>query len=276
MTAPLLGAGGRDRCLRRVGGVAARGRRGGRCRRSRRVIAPLDRARRAVPRRGGASPARAGGRRRTLFAAGWLLGGPLPGLVVAREWPRGDRGLVLAVRRRRWRRELGAAWPASRVRWPMRSRAATTVRRAIVQVGAPGAIPGRDRDGHGAAAEQRVARKLEWASRPKWCSSASVLVPASRVGTVVAAMLLQRDAGGDLPACCARWPLRSRPPAGGGRRSRPDGPGASHRPAGRGLPWAGLARGSWGARLSRRAPRPIRGPACCCWPGSLSARWLSS
>jgi tight adherence protein B len=159
-----------------------------------RAIAPLGRARReglapsAVERRRLASLA-AG----SLLAAGWLLGGPLLGLAAALTGP----GVVLAVvhaRRARYREEVrrGAAGAARALSDAIA--AGHSVRGALAEV-AP-SLAGAA--GH----ELRLAERALTLGEPTDAVLERLRDRAATRAwdTLVAAILLQRDAGGDLPA----------------------------------------------------------------------------
>jgi tight adherence protein B len=157
-----------------------------------RVLAPLARA-----RRDGRAPTAPERRRLALVAAsallagGWLLAGPLAGIAIATSGP-WALGWLLRQRRRRYRAEL--------------ERGSAAVARAIADaLGAGHAVPG-------AIAE--AVRGVEGAVAVELAAVASALAlgePVERAlgrlcararsrayDTLVAAILLQRDAGGDL------------------------------------------------------------------------------
>jgi tight adherence protein B len=126
-----------------------------------------------------------------LLAAGWLVAGPVAGMLLGAAGPAAV-GPVLAARRRRWRRALGDGVP--------------TVARALADALAGGhsirgALEVDDQPGAAGAELRCVARRLalgvptedvlidlrDRADHPAW-------------DTLVAAILLQREAGGDLAA----------------------------------------------------------------------------
>jgi tight adherence protein B len=128
-----------------------------------------------------------------LLAAGWLVGGPGLGLLAALAGP----AAVVAVtraRRRRWREELRRAAPGCARTMADSLGAGRSIRTAIVDAAAAT---------EGAAAHElgRAARALELGE-----PTDTVLVRLrERAGshawdTLTAAILLQRDAGGDLAA----------------------------------------------------------------------------
>lgn len=148
----------------------------------------------------------------TLLAAGWLLAGPMAGMVLGAAGPAAV-GPTLAARRRRWRRALGDEVPGVARALADALAGGHSIRGALEALGAGGdhagasplAGPRHDRaDGlSGAAgAELRlVAHRLalgvpteavliglrDRAAHPAW-------------DTLIAAILLQREAGGDLAA----------------------------------------------------------------------------
>lgn len=126
-----------------------------------------------------------------LFVGGWLLAGPLLGFALAAAGP-SALGALLRRRRRRYREEL--------------ERAAPTVARAIADaIGAGHAVAGaiaevaRDTEGAAAVELRSVADALTL-GEPLDTALAGLCERArSRAyDTLVAAILLQRDAGGDL------------------------------------------------------------------------------
>lgn len=148
----------------------------------------------------------------TLLAAGWLLAGPAVGIVLGAAGPAAV-GPVLAVRRRRWRRALADGVPGVARALADALAGGHSIRGALAGLGAegdgPGATPLAAAAGDRAAglpgpagAELRtVAHRLalgvpteealiglrDRAAHPAW-------------DTLVAAILLQREAGGDLAA----------------------------------------------------------------------------
>ncbi|HEY4097165.1 MAG TPA: type II secretion system F family protein [Baekduia sp.] len=205
-----------------------------------RVVAPLMLAGRAgreptAPERRRLALLGAG----ALLAAGWLLAGPVLGLGLAAAGPAAV-GPVLAARRRRWRRGLADGVPGVARSLADALAGGHSIRGALQDLGTDGAITGP------AAGELRaVARQLALgepteavhdrlrrrASDPAW-------------DTLVAAILLQREAGGDL-ARLLRSVAAAREHA---RRVEADARGltAQARATARlvaGLPIAGLALG---------------------------------
>jgi tight adherence protein B len=132
----------------------------------------------------------------TLLAAGWLLAGPVAGMLLGAAGPAAV-GPVIAARRRRWRRALGDGVPGVARALADALAGGHSIRGALEVLGAGGAgLPGA------AGAELRsVAHRLalgvpteavlidlrDRAAHPAW-------------DTLVAAILLQREAGGDLAA----------------------------------------------------------------------------
>jgi tight adherence protein B len=159
-----------------------------------RAIAPLYRARRE-----GLAPSVAERRRLaslaavSLFAAGWLLGGPLLGVAAALAGPAATVAVIRA-RRARYREELrrGAAGAARALADAIA--AGHSVRGALDEV-AP-ALPGAA--GH----ELRLAARALALGEPTDAVLERLRGRAATRAwdTLVAAILLQRDAGGDLPA----------------------------------------------------------------------------
>jgi pilus assembly protein CpaF len=250
---------------RRMTATAAGDRRGGagggrrRCGRARRVGGARDReaagspsgssrgSRRSAARRGGAGAERGGA------AAARLAGGRLavsrrlaarrPAARLLAAWPARRRSSRwCGARRARYRAELRAARPA-RPGARRRDRAGHSVRGALADV-AP-ARAGRRRH------ELRLAaRRSRSASRPRRCSSACGRARHAGVGRRSSPrILLQRDAGGDLPRCCASSPPRSRPATA--RSATPARP-----PPRRASPPGSSSRSRSERRRSRRSPRP--------------------
>ena len=127
-----------------------------------------------------------------LLAGGWLVAGPLAGAACAAGGPLGVGRLVRA-RRTRWRAELARAAPGAARALADALAGGHAVRGALMVV-AEGGVPGA------AGAELRAAaRALALGARTE-----DVLERLrGRAGapvwdTIVAAILLQRDAGGDL------------------------------------------------------------------------------
>lgn len=130
-----------------------------------------------------------------LLAAGWLVAGPITGLVLGLAGPVAV-GPVLAARRRRWRRALAAAVPLVARGLADALAGGHSVRGALQEVGRPGTIPGvagaelaaaAHRLALGASTDDVLATLRQRAADPSW-------------DTLVAAILLQREAGGDLAA----------------------------------------------------------------------------
>jgi tight adherence protein B len=127
-----------------------------------------------------------------LLAGGWLVGGPLAGAACAAGGPLGVGRLVRA-RRGRWRADLARAAPGAARALADALAGGHAVRGALAMV-AEGVVPGA------AGAELRAAaRALALGARTE-----DVLerlrgrAGAPAWDTIVAAILLQRDAGGDL------------------------------------------------------------------------------
>ena len=127
-----------------------------------------------------------------LLAGGWLLAGPLAGAACAAGGPLGVGRLVRA-RRERWRAELARAAPGAARALADALAGGHAVRGALAVVaegGVPGAAGAELRAAAralalGARTEEVLERLRRRAGAPAW-------------DTIVAAILLQRDAGGDL------------------------------------------------------------------------------
>jgi tight adherence protein B len=129
----------------------------------------------------------------TLLGAGWLIGGPVIGAALATAGPWAVTRLVLA-RRRRWRADLARAAPAAARALADALAGGSAVRGAVAVAARDGGVPGA------AGAELRAAaRALALGDRTD-----DVLERLRRRAAdpawdaIVAAVLLQRDAGGDL------------------------------------------------------------------------------
>ncbi len=129
----------------------------------------------------------------TLMAGGWLLLSPWAGLALAAGGPWG-LGRVLAARRRRWRRALVAGAPHVARSMADALSGGHAIRGALQEVArAGGAGAAVDPELRAAASALEVGERTETvlerlrdrAAAPAW-------------ETVVAAVLLQREAGGDL------------------------------------------------------------------------------
>jgi tight adherence protein B len=129
----------------------------------------------------------------SLWAAGWLLAGPLPGLLAAAAGP-WLLGRVLAARRSRWRAELARGAPAAARALADALAGGHAIRGALAAAAAGGGLAGATgaelRDAAhalelGERTEVVLDRLRRRAADPRW-------------DTIVAAILLQRDSGGDL------------------------------------------------------------------------------
>jgi tight adherence protein B len=173
--------------LAAVEGLAHRGALGG-------LLAPLVRARRA-----GLAPS-ASERRRlalvaasTLLAAGWLLAGPAGGAALAAGGPWALHRLVRA-RRRRWRAELGRAAPAVARAVADALAAGHAISRALAEAA-------RGVDGAAAVELGALGRALALGEPLEHALARLRAAAESRAyDTLATAILLQRDAGGDLVA----------------------------------------------------------------------------
>ena len=127
-----------------------------------------------------------------LLAGGWLLAGPLAGAACAAGGPLGVGRLVRA-RRERWRAELARAAPAV-ARALADALAGGHAVRGALGVVAEGGVPGA-----GGAELRAAARALALGARTEEVlERLRVRAGAPAWDTIVAAILLQRDAGGDL------------------------------------------------------------------------------
>jgi tight adherence protein B len=131
----------------------------------------------------------------SMLAAGWLLAGPLGGVALAAAAP-ASLGPLLAARRRRWRRALAASVPLVARGLADALAGGRSVRGALADLGSAAALPGpagselraaAHRLALGAPTEDVLGTLRRRARDPSW-------------DTLVAAILLQRDAGGDLAA----------------------------------------------------------------------------
>jgi tight adherence protein B len=205
-----------------------------------RVLAPLTLAGRAgreptAPERRRLAVLGAG----ALLSAGWLLAGPVAGMVLAAAGPAAV-GPAVAARRRRWRHALADGVPAVARSLADALAGGHSIRGALQDLGAAGSLTGPARGELDAAArrlslgeptEAVLERLRRRAADPAW-------------DTLVAAILLQREAGGDL-ARLLRSVATAREHA---RRVEADARGltAQARATARlvaGLPFAGLALG---------------------------------
>jgi tight adherence protein B len=127
-----------------------------------------------------------------LLAGGWLVAGPIVGAACAAGGPLGVGRLVRA-RRERWRAELARAAPGVARALADALAGGHAVRGALAIV-AEGGVPGA------AGAELRAAaRALALGARTEAVlERLRVRAGAPAWDTIVAAILLQRDAGGDL------------------------------------------------------------------------------
>jgi tight adherence protein B len=127
-----------------------------------------------------------------LLAGGWLVAGPIVGAACAAGGPLGVGRLVRA-RRERWRAELARAAPGVARALADALAGGHAVRGALTVV-AEGGVPGA------AGAELRAAaRALALGARTEAVlERLRVRAGAPAWDTIVAAILLQRDAGGDL------------------------------------------------------------------------------
>jgi tight adherence protein B len=205
-----------------------------------RVLAPLRLAGRAgrepsAPERRRLAVLGAG----VLLAGGWLLAGPVAGMLLSAAGP-AVVARVLAARRRRWRRQLASGVPVVARSLADALAGGHGVAGAIEQVAASAAVPGPA--GVEVAAMARALALGEPVAVVLERTRARAADPAW--DTLVAAVLLQREAGGDL-ARLLRSIAAAREEA---RRVEADALGmtAQARATARivaGMPFAGLALG---------------------------------
>ena len=128
-----------------------------------------------------------------LLAAGWLVAGPLPAVALAAGAPVAGRA-VLRARRRGWRAELAAGAPAVARALADALSGGHSVRGAVGEAARGGGVPGA------AGAElARVAHALAVGEPTETALEelrTRARAPAS--DALVAVILLQREAGGDL------------------------------------------------------------------------------
>jgi tight adherence protein B len=129
----------------------------------------------------------------TLLGAGWLLAGPVAGVAAAAAGP-WLAGRLVAARRARWRSELGRGAPAAARAMADALAGGHAVHGALASAstggGLSGAVGAELRDATraldlGERTEVVLERLRRRAADPRW-------------DTIVAAILLQREAGGDL------------------------------------------------------------------------------
>ncbi|HEY3018980.1 MAG TPA: type II secretion system F family protein [Solirubrobacteraceae bacterium] len=160
----------------------------------RRALAPLARAGRS-----GVAPSVAERRRvaallaGALLAAGWLVAGVVPAALLAAGGPMSARAVV-AARRRRWRADLVAGAPLVARALADALSGGHSVRGAIAEAAANGGVSGA------AGAELAfAAHRLALGERTETALEAlRDRAHAPAYDAVVAAILLQRSAGGDL------------------------------------------------------------------------------
>ena len=129
----------------------------------------------------------------TLLGAGWLLAGPVAGAAVAAAGP-WLAGRLVAARRARWRSELGRGAPAAARAMADALAGGHAVRGALASAAVDGGL--------GAAVSSELSdatRALELGERTEVVlERLRRRAGDARWDTIVAAILLQRDAGGDL------------------------------------------------------------------------------
>ncbi|UGS35738.1 type II secretion system F family protein [Capillimicrobium parvum] len=129
----------------------------------------------------------------TLLAAGWIVGGPVAAVALAAIAPSGMGALVRA-RRQRWRARLIDAAPVVARALGDALAGGHSIRGAAVEAAESGGIPGP------AGVElRRVAHALALGEPTDTAlESFRARAAAPAYDTLVAAVMLQRDAGGDL------------------------------------------------------------------------------
>lgn len=131
----------------------------------------------------------------SMLAAGWLVAGSVAGFALALVAP-AALGPLLAARRRRWRRALAVAVPQVARAMADALAGGRSIRSALADLGRPHAMTGA------AAAELRAAahRLALGARTDDVLTSLRDRARDPSWDTLVAAILLQREAGGDLAA----------------------------------------------------------------------------
>ncbi|MEZ5120844.1 MAG: type II secretion system F family protein [Solirubrobacterales bacterium] len=131
----------------------------------------------------------------TLLAAGWIVGGPVAALGLAAVAPAAT-GALLRARRRRWRTRLVDAAPVVARALGDALAGGHSIRGAITEAAAGGGVPGP------AGAELRALAHELAMGEPTEISLERFRTRAAAPAydTLVAAVMLQRDAGGDLAA----------------------------------------------------------------------------
>jgi tight adherence protein B len=129
----------------------------------------------------------------TLLAAGWLVAGPLVGLVLAAAAPAAT-GAALRARRRRWRARLAEAAPVVARALGDALAGGHSIRGALIEAAGSGGVP------EPAAAELRAVAHALSLGEPTDTALERLRARAgcAAYDTLVAAVMLQRDAGGDL------------------------------------------------------------------------------
>lgn len=140
----------------------------------------------------------------TLLAAGWLLAGPMAGALLAAAGPAAV-GPVLAARRRRWRRALADGVPGVARALADALAGGHSIRGALEALGTGGVTTDRSPGGGSMAtvgAELRIVAHHLALGAPTEAVLISLRDRAAHPAwdTLVAAILLQREAGGDLAA----------------------------------------------------------------------------
>jgi tight adherence protein B len=129
-----------------------------------------------------------------LLAAGWLAAGPVGALVAGAAGPAAIARAV-AARRRRWRAELAGAAPAVSRALADALAGGHSIRGALAEVGSggPGLSAAARHELHACAAALALGQRTEVA-----LESLRARAAHPSYDTIVAAVLLQREAGGDL------------------------------------------------------------------------------
>lgn len=129
----------------------------------------------------------------TLLAAGWIVGGPVAAVVLAAVAPAVTGGL-LRSRRRRWRTRLVDAAPVVARALADALAGGHSIRGALTEAACTGGVPGP------AGVELRAAASALAVGEPTELALERLRgrAGAPAYDTLVAAVMLQRDAGGDL------------------------------------------------------------------------------
>lgn len=130
----------------------------------------------------------------TLFGAGWLLAGPVAATTACTAGP-WLVGRAIAVRRRRWRRAMGEGAPVAARAMADALAGGHSVRSALA-----GAAAGGGGDAVNAELRRAAAALALGARTEAVLDALRAVADGPAWDTIVAAILLQREAGGDLAA----------------------------------------------------------------------------